>query len=68
MPKRTGLSLDTLHELLSSLRDRKLMVDDLRPAFLYRAGAYLFKFGAGRISLTDFNPLLIFGKNPHMNL
>jgi len=27
--ERTGLSLDTLHELLSSLRDRKLMVDDL---------------------------------------
>ncbi|QPF32472.1 radical SAM family heme chaperone HemW [Acinetobacter lwoffii] len=26
--ERTGLSLDTLHELLSSLRDRKLMVDD----------------------------------------
>jgi len=26
--ERTGLSLDTLQELLSSLRDRKLMVDD----------------------------------------
>ncbi|MCJ0926610.1 radical SAM family heme chaperone HemW [Acinetobacter lwoffii] len=26
--ERTGLGLDTLHELLSSLRDRKLMVDD----------------------------------------
>lgn len=26
--ERTGLGLDTLHELLSSLRERKLMVDD----------------------------------------
>jgi len=26
--ERTGLSLDRLNELLSSLRDRKLMVDD----------------------------------------
>ena len=49
--QHTGLQIEGLEALLTSLRQRKLIVEDKKSYCLYGTRACVFKLGIGRVSL-----------------